>query len=115
MRWDPTGISLFIFTTIIVFSEEDEYEDEEEIKEGPKIVWVSSIRLNHSTNQFIFDPNFFDLVGIEEIHQRNTIVSKQNAVLDKIADRLNNSWKPKTLDYTLRRIDGQPNKFLLED
>ena len=57
-------------------------EDEEEIKEGPKIVWVSSIRLNHTTNQFIFDPNFFDLVGIEEIQERKTIMSKQNAVLE---------------------------------
>ena len=66
-------------------------EDEEEIKEGPKIVWVSSVRLNHTTQQFIFDPNFFDLVGIEESQERNTIVSKQNAVLDQIAGK----FKPK--------------------
>ena len=57
-------------------------DDEEEIKEGPKIVRVSSVRLNPSTNQFIFDPNFFDLVGIEETQQRNSIMMKQNAVLD---------------------------------
>lgn len=61
----------------------EDYDEQnfEDVQQKPKIELIASVTYNKLNNRFIFDPNFFEVIGLTERVEKSLIIDRQNDVV----------------------------------